>query len=890
MKNYISNILFCFISCIFYSCTELSICVINLRCEYEENPLGVDVMNPLLCWQLNSDCTDKSQCAYRVLVANNPESLNDVGELYWDSGKIYSTDSKTRYMGRKLSSGEQVWWKVMVWDENDQPSEWSNIAEWSMGLMDAKDWKASWIGNRVDAFPDSVITTPAPYFRKTFAIEKKVKRAMAYVSGLGFYEFYINGEKVGNQVLSPAVTNYDVRSLKNLLYYYDDQSTQRVFYNVFDVTQMLDRGSNVLGMILGNGWYNQRDRTVEGHMWYDTPKLIMQLCVQYDDGTSDIICSDKTWKTTTGPILHDAIFTGEVYDARKNLGDWNCVDYDDSSWMFALEVRPPVGNLCVQTVPYTRVMNTVETTFEQLNDSTYCYSLPETVSGWCELRVAGKYGDEVRLRYVSEEEMDYGQMDKYILEGRTIEKWEPRFTWHTFRRIEVITKGVRLSKQSLLVKNIYTDVKNVSTFECSNELFNRIVDAHNRTMHANFKGIISSDPHRERLSYTGDGQVISESLLYTYDMTRYMRKFIDDIGDAQNKQSGYVPHTAPFNGGGGGPAWGAAYVIIPWIYYQHYGDTLILRKHYDGMKHWVDYLGTRTDNRGLIVREEPGGWCLGEWCTLYNQIEIPTELVNTAYYYYVSCIMAEIAKTLGEKNDVDKFEALSHTIKDNFNKAFYNPKTNHYWQGKQGADVFALGFGLVPDEQYKTVFNAMMEHLKLLNYHFDTGIFGTPLLLQVLTENGRGDIAYQLMNQRDFPSYAYLLDDKNSTLWETWDGGGDPGGRGHCHPMFGSVVAWFYRSLAGIRPDKNSPGMKHFYVAPVPVKDLTYCKASYTTLYGKIISEWRQDKNGNLYMFVEIPVNTSATIILPQWGNSNKKIIKASSGRHKFVINNDIIK
>lgn len=884
MKSYILNILvFCFLYT-FYSCTDPSISVINLQCEYEVNPLGIDVMKPLLHWQLHSDYAGKSQRAYRILVANSRESLNDGGELCWDSGKIYSGDSQAYYEGRQLSSYERVWWKIMVWDENDQPSKWSNAAEWSMGLMDNTDWKASWIGNRIDTFPDSTLTTPAPYFRKKITIKKEIKRAIAYVSGLGFYEFYINGAKIGDQVLTPAVTNYDVRSLKNLLYYYDDRSTQRVFYNVFDVTQMLDKGSNVLGMILGNGWYNQRDRTVEGHMWYDVPKLIMQLCVQYDDGTSEIICSDTTWKTTTGPILHDAIFTGEVYDARKDLGNWNSVDYDDSLWKSALEVRPPTGKLCAQTVPYTRIMNTVKGSFEQLNDSTYRYLLPETVSGWCELRVIGKANDEVRLRFISEEGMDYGQVDTYILKGGALEQWEPRFTWHTFRWIEIVTKGVKLTEQSLVVKNIYTDVDNVSTFECSNNLFNRIVEAHNRTMHANFKGIISSDPHRERLSYTGDGQVIAEGLFYTYDMTRYMRKFIDDMDDAQNKMTGYVPHTAPFNGGGGGPAWGSAYVIVPWIYYQHYGDTIILQKHYDGMKHWVDYLGTRTDDRGLIVREEPGGWCLGEWCTLYNQIEIPTELVNTAYYYHVSRIMAEVAKTLGKTDDVVKFENLARKIKNNFNIAFYNPQTNHYWQGRQGADVFALGFGLVPDEQYQTVFNAMVKHLESLNYHFDTGIFGTPLLLRVLTDNGRGDLAYRLMNQRDFPSYAYLLNDKNSTLWETWDGGGDPGGRGHCHPMFGSVVAWFYRSLAGIRPDKTRPGMKHFYVAPVPVKDMEYCKASYITLYGKIVSEWKQDEKGNLCMLIKIPTNTSATVILPQWGNSNKKQIEVTSGKHEFVI------
>ena len=873
------------ILCLFFSCKGGELQVMELQCEYEVNPLSVEEEAPLLRWQLCSAVSGKSQEAYRVLVASSLEILENDKADCWDSGKVTSGDSQVRYGGRKLLSGEQVWWKVMVWDESGASSGWSRTATWSMGLLHASDWEAYWIADRMDVQPDSVFTTPAPYFRKDFTISKTVKKATAYVSGLGFYELYVNGAKVGDQVLAPAVTNYDRRSLKNLLYYYDDQSTQRVFYNTFDVTSLLQNGGNSLGMVLGNGWYNQRDRIVEGHMWYDVPRLIMQLRILYKDGTEEIVVSDGTWKTSTGPLLHDAIFTGEVYDARKELGAWNCPDYDDSSWKPALVARPPTGVLRAQTVPFNRIMDTVSCTFKQLNDSTYRYTLPETVSGWCALRVEGKAGDEIRLRFISEEEMDYGQVDTYVLKGGGPEEWEPRFTWHTFRWVEAVTKGVKLSKESLIVKNIYTDVRNASTFECSNELFNRIVEAHNRTMHANFKGIISSDPHRERLAYTGDGQVITEGLLYTYDMTRFLRKFIDDMDDARNKVTGYVPHTAPFGGGGGGPAWGSAYVIVPWGYYRHYGDTLLLRRHYEGMKQWISYLGTRTDERGLVVREEPRGWCLGEWCTLYNRVEVPTELVNTAYYYYVTCIMAKVAGILGKQDDRASFEALAQTIKDDFNKAFYDSNTHHYWQGRQGSDVFALGFGLVPDDKREAVFDALLEHIKSLNYHFDTGIFGTPLLLEVLTENGRADVAYRLMNQRDFPGYAYLLDEKNSTLWETWDGGGDPGGRGHCHPMFGSVVAWFYRSLAGIRPDVDRPGMKHFFIAPSPVEELEYCKASYATLYGKVVSEWKKDEDGNLHLYVEIPVNTSATVILPRWGNSQVKVLPdVTAGGHEYVV------
>ena len=885
MNKFFIKISLVFAMLSFVACAERGIDIVNLRCDYMESPLGVDNPNPVLQWQLISEGTGKSQSAYRIIVSDDLSLIKRGQGDYWDSGKVLSSESIVRYQGKKLSARMQLYWKVMVWDECDVPSEWSNIADWSMGLLCPSDWKAQWIGNREGIFPDSTLTFPAPYFRKEFVVAKPIKKAMAYVCGLGFYEMYFNGERVGEQVLAPAVTNYDRRSLKKLLYHYDDQSTQRVFYNVFDVTGNLKMQNNAIGIILGNGWYNQRDRTVEGHMWYDVPKMILQLEIEYEDGTKEMIVSDNSWKTTTGPLLHDAIFTGEIYDARKDLGHWNRESYDDNIWESALQVRPPTGTLMFQTIPFNKVMQIVDTHFEQLNDSLYIFTLPETVSGWCTLNVEGNSGDMIRLRFISEEGLDYGQTDTYILKGGDKEEWEPKFTWHTFRKVEVVSRNTKISESSLIVKSIFTDVKNTGSFECSNELFNRICQAYNRTMHANFKGIVSSDPHRERLAYTGDGQVITESLLYSYDMTRFLRKFIDDMDDARNKVTGYVPHTAPFSGGGGGPAWGSAYIIVPWAYFCHYGDTEILQKHYDGMKQWIGYLGTRTNDRGLIVKEEPNGWCLGEWCTLYNHIEIPTALVNTAYFYHVTCIMADIAKVLGQKADAEFFRASARSIKENFNSAFYNPLTNHYWEGRQGADVFALGLGLVPDDEYEKVFSAMLGHLEQLDYHFDTGIFGTPLLLKVLTDNGRADLAYRLMNQRDFPGYSYLLDEKNSTLWETWDGSGDPGGCGHCHPMFGSVVAWFYHSLAGIRPDKSKPGMKHFYIAPAPVSDLSYCRASYNTLYGKIISDWHIDERGNFKLNVEIPVNTSATIVLPQWGKEcAKEPIQVLSGSYSFKV------
>lgn len=847
-----------------------------LRCEYLENPVAVENRTPRLSWQLRSAGEAKAQTAYRVLVAASPSLLIEGQADFWDSGKVTSSQSnQVEYKGKSLDSRQTLYWKVMVWDEKEKASSWSDAGKWTMGLLEPSDWKAQWIGRQEDIYPDSTLTYPAPYFRKMFRLDKPVKQAKAYICGLGFYEMYLNGEKVGDQVLAPAVTNFDRRSLKKMLYFFDDQSTQRVLYNTFDVTSLLQKAENTIGVLLGNGWYNQRDRTVEGHMWYDTPRLLCQLEIEYTDGSLEMVCSDATWKTATGPLLHDAIFTGEVYDARLELDGWDQNNYDASSWKKALLVRPPAGRLHAQLAPHEKVVRTLQpVSCEQKNDSTYWYIFPEMVSGWAQINVEGNAGDQVRLRFVGEENNDFGQIDLYTLRGGQKEQWEPRFTWHTFRFVEVVSRQVKMDEKSLVVKVVHTDPEPAGSFDCSNELFNKINEVYLRTQKNNFHGSISSDcPHRERLAYTGDAQVIVESSILSFDMTQFYRKWFDDMEDARNRKSGYVPHTAPFGGGGGGPAWGSAYVIMPWAYYCYYGDTALLEQHYAGMKQWVTYLSTRTDERGIVVREEPDGWCLGDWCAPGKKMELPEALVNTAYYYHSASLMSKVAEVLGKEEDRQSFDRLSDQIKRDFHTVFFNPSTHHYWEGRQGADVFPLAFGMVPKTEKEAVFNALVAHLDSLGNHFDTGILATPLLLKVLTDNGRSDIAFELMNQRDIPGFGYVLDDRYSCLWERWEGKAS-----RCHPMFGSVVAWFYNTLAGIRFDEAAPGMKHLVIAPQPVGDLTYCRGSYQSLYGPVRSDWRINQ-GQFELTVEIPVNTRATVILPD----GRKYPDVGSGVHRFV-------
>ena len=848
------------------------ISVIDLKCENLTNPLSIGTAVPRFSWKLQSDRRGVKQTAYRIIASDNIEDIKNGKGNFWNSGKINSDHSTNIfYDGRVLSSRLKLYWAVKIWDEKDSSTNWSECAVFETGLLNKDDWKASWIGAESNVHIDSTETEPAPYFRKEFSSNNKIKSARAYVCGLGFYEFYINGIRIGDQVLAPAVTNFDKRSLKKLLYPYDDQSTQRVLYNTFDITKQIKDGQNTIGMILGNGWYNQRDRTVEGNMWYDTPRMILQLEIIYESGKTKIITSDSSWKYSTGPILHDGIFSGEIYDARLQMDGWNKNGFDDSRWKDAKIVRAPIGNLQPQLAPFDKIIKTISpSTIQQINDSTYLFSLNEMISGWAELKVKGSAGDKISLRFIGEEEKSFKQSDTYILHGGETETWEPRFTWHAFRKIEAVSKNIPLTEKNIFVKVVNTNVESAGTFECSNNLFNKIYDNYLRTQRANFHGSISSDcPHRERLSYTGDAQVIADALIYSFDMIQFYRKYFNDINDARNKKTGYVPHTAPFGGGGGGPAWGSAFVIMPWKYFCYYGDIKILEDYYEGMKQWISYLTTRTDERGIIVREEPNGWCLGDW-SAPEKVEIPEPLVNTCYYFHVTDLMKNIAKILEKKEDEISFIKLSQKIKDDFNRAFFDAERKQYWQGRQGANVFPLAFGLVPEENKKDVFNSLLTQLQKINYHFDTGILATPLLLEVLTKNNRADLAYRLMNQKDFPSYGYYILEKGATcLWEDWDGRSS-----RCHPMFGSVTAWFYKTLAGISFDYQNPGMQHFIIAPQPCDSLTWCKASYNSIYGKIKSDWKKGKD-SFVLDVQIPANTTAKIFLP----TDKKEKIFESGR-----------
>ncbi len=862
--------------------------VVDLQCEYLENPLGIDIKVPRLSWKLKIKEDGVKQKSYRILVSSNKENIvNNIGDL-WDTDTVFS-DRSTQivYGGNELVSRQKVFWKIKIWNQNNVASSWSKISVWEMSFLNKSDWKANWIGKEEIGKPKVGQKNPALYYRKSFNVKCGVNKARAYISGLGYYELYINGVKVGNHVLAPNQTNYDKRQVANYENNKIANMSTRVFYETHDISSYLQEGENVASVILGNGWYYQNERSEYLPLYYDTPRFIAQIEIQKSDNSNQIIISDKTWKKGNGPILDNNLYHGEIYDARLESAEWDLKNFDDSKYENAKIVRSPEGKLHAQISPPDRVVGTIKPIIISIPKSgVYRYDFGTMFSGWVKLKIKGKAGSALRLTFFEDNGNTYEQSDTYILKGEGVEEWEPRFTWHAFRYVEVTGSATELTLNNLEGKVVHTDVKPASTFASCNKLFNRIYNDFNKTQLDNMHGGVPTDcPHRERRGYTGDGQIAAQAAIYSFDMRSFYTKWINDISDAQNKRTGYVPNTTPYHSGGGGTAWGSAYIIIPWYMYLYYNDVRILEQHYKGMKKYIEYLDGRRDEDGLIFIDTRDSWDLGEWVPPTKTVISPS-YVSSAYYCYDLELMSKMSKVLKNKSDQNYFQNKSEKTKDAFNVRYFDKEKNSYSIGKQGANVFALAFGLVPEGVEKLVFNSLVKNVEIENNgHFDTGMMGTPYLLEVLTKHNRADLAYTVMNQRDFPSFGYNIEQGATTLWETWTGN-----ESHSHPMFGSVVAWFFQGVGGINPDENNPGFKHIIIKPNIVNDLDYSNALYKSAYGEIISNWKCE-DGELKLMIVVPPNTTASVYLPgnyiedvSIDNSNAKYIGIEDNRFHYEV------
>ena len=841
--------------------TQSSIRAVDLRCEYAADPL-IDIAAPRLSW-INSNLSQArgvEQTAYRVRVATSPEGFDNP---VWDSGKVLSKESAfVEYRGSKLLSRTSYWWQVMVWDEKGRASEWSDTAHWHMGILSEDEWKGKWIGapwqgeESYDVM-GSMEFLPAPLLRKEFKIEKPIKQARYYGTGLGYHELYINGKRVVEDYFSPNQTNYDRRpNLVNRgIVVADPFEEYTVMYLSHDLKELLSEGENAIGVILGNGFYDITTHWVQG---YGTPRFIGQIEILYEDGTTQIISSDESWRAERSAIVSDQIYYGEHYDARLEHDGWATAAYDDSAWAKVVEKRAPCGKLIPQNGPADRITERfAPVEFEKREDGIYKIKFPVEVSGWVALKnIKAQKGQRIDIKYLSESPGNGS--NSYTAKGTGDESYHARFTWFVFSEVEI--SGIdNLSAEQVEAHAVNSDVEPAGKFETSNELINKINQIWQRSQLDNMHGSVASDcPHRERSAYTGDAQVACVTVMHNFATQTFYNKWIRDMRGAQTAD-GYIPNGAPWQPGcGGGVGWGAAIEIIPWEFYRHYGDSRVLEQNFDAMCRHVRWMTTWVNEKGLMLMQDPQEWKnLGDW--LPPRQLPPAELVHTFFLVHCADIVVRTAHTLGLNAEAKEFATIRDKAAEAFHRELYDPATGSY--GKFGSNVMALKLG-VPAERKAKVVKALRDNIAEVNDHLDTGIVGTRYLCEILVENGLEDLAYKIINQRDFPSFGWWIEQGATTTWEQWDGGNS-----HNHPMFGGGIGWFYRDLAGL--EATDAGYRSFEVRPVLPEGLEWVRYSHNTTYGEIDIKW-QRKAEDFTLSCVVPVGSTATIWVPFSGSEPK--------------------
>ena len=852
--------------------------VTNLRCDGRKEPDGIATIKPALSWNIESDGYNVMQSAYRILVADDSVALQKGSGNIWDSQKVNSGASlNVAYNGKQLLSAKKYYWRVMVWDNKGNVSAWSTIAQWQMGLLNTDDWKnAQWIAYQ--SMPDSMTILPhlpvkgekkhspgvdiLPLLRKSFNIGKPVKNATMFICGLGHFEMNLNGKKVGDHFLDAGWVNYQKQAL----------------YVSFDITQQLKQGENAIGVLLGNGFYfTPSGRYRKLTTAYGYPKMKCCLRVEYSDGSTENIVSNPSWKTAAGPITFSAIYGGEDYDATKEQAGWDAPGFNDKNWKDAIVVDGP-PQLDPQTTEPLKVMEMFEPKAKtQPGPGVWVYDLGQNASGIPQITVKGKRGDTIKITpsellkdgLATQANEGKGYQLTYILKGDGIEIWQSRFTYYGFRYLQV-EGGVPQGEpnpdnkpQLISIRGLHTrnSAAQVGGFSCSNELFNKTKTLIDWAIKSNMSSVLTDCPHREKLGWLEQDNLVSNSLQYNYNLESMFKKVVNDMRLAQT-EDGLIPEIAPeftvFDGGfRDSPEWGSTAIILPWQVYQWYGDKQVLFDSYNMMQRYADYLEKQSNNR--ILTEGLGDWYdLGPKHPGVSQLT-PMGITATAYYYYDLGILAKVARMMGKETEAFAYDKLAVEVKKAFNDKFFDKTTKQYGTGSQTANAIAVYMGLVEPGDKAAVVDNIVKDVRAHNNGLTAGDIGYRYLLKVLDDEGRSDVIFDMNNRSDVPGYGYQLAKGATALTESWQALPSVSNN---HFMLGHIMEWFYEGLAGIRPADGAVAYNKIIIRPQPVGNVTWAKANYQSAYGLISSDWKkQDKAFELN--INIPANTTASVYLP---------------------------
>lgn len=849
--------------------------VYDLKCEMLKDPLSIDTTFPRFSWKLKSEEFNIEQKSYFIEAASSLDLLlNNKADL-WISGEVNKSNQLyIPYEGKPLSSRYEVFWRVKV-KTNKSESEWSKPSFFSVGLLNSDDWKAKWIG--LDkAFPwddeSQHSRLSARYFRKEFESNKPIKNAKVYISGLGLYELYINGDKIGDQVLAPLATDYE----------------KSVMYNCFNVTKELKQGKNALGVTLGNGrYYNMRQKFKPHKVkTFGYPKLLFQLEIEYEDGDKQVVVSDKTWKVTAdGPIRSNNDFDGEDYDATKELTGWNKQGYNDRHWLTPEWVDPPKGFMTAQMTNPMIVHETIKPiSIKQLNKDTIIVDMGQNMVGWARITVRGNKGDLVTLRF-AETLDENGRLkrvnfrsakatDTYTLKGGMEEVWEPRFVTHGFRYVEITGYPGILTADKIVGRVVYDDMETIGSFETSNLLLNKIYQNAFWGIRGNYKGMPIDCPQRdERQPWLGDRATGSTGESFIFDNRNLYTKWLKDIEQSQ-KEDGRLSDIAPpfyMTYYSDNITWPSTYLFVANMLNKQFGDQQAIKEHYPSMKKWLMYMKENYLSEDYIItKDKYGDWCVPPESEELIHTQDPNrqtdgKLLATAYYFKLLQLIQEFAQINGKNEDAVEFKLLADSIKDGFNQMFFDPEVGQYGNYTVTSNLLPLALGMVDKKYEDIVFKNMIDRIvRNDKMHISTGVIGIQWLMRELSKRGCVDLAYTIATQTDYPGWGYMIKNGATTIWELWNGDtANPKMNSHNHVMLlGDLVIWMYEDLAGIKTHPRYSGFKNLWMKPNPTEDLSYVNSSYKTPYGKVTSNWRIE--GKMFLWnLKIPVNTRSNILIP---------------------------